>query len=850
MRKLRRVGIQKKQVGGGVLPNSGLNPNNARPIRNQLVQNRFGIDGAIAARNSARRTALAQEDIFRDRRDEFKSQVEDLQSQFELTLSPDYLDTKNPAEMAMYQELTALKTQLTNETINASITPGTYSQKIQRIQALNSQLSEFYTREDVIKYTQANGFFEKANQLVSLTGEESGGIVNDALYGTFIDDLTKFKSSGSDLNYQKLVKSFANLQGNYKMGKDEVEEVRKQITATANNLASQKAIALRYSSPDIAKAIGTSTEASVTAMLNASKKDPQWKAVVTDAWAKNAAEGQSYDDFAKGYIEALLGTGTPDVQIVRDINETQGNIVEDDNETRNNIVENNNASQNTLNEISARNAGSGGTGSDGGIAATKVGNYDVPNNIVERFEDSDVPIQIAAQMTDLYNQEIAAGKSDEQATTAVKDKYKSYLTEDNNIPTIVEDFFNIATPASADSIETAPPAIPTSTTLTVPNVGSINTITGLSLEESLVIGNESSGATQLVNIDDQGQPSVGPHMFRGAKAQEFLAKFYPDISKKFNLTKGPLSAEQGNALQAELSNKGDLVTNSSDFFKSEFLRSTQDIYKETFKEEIGNEDFILHSMAVNHGVAGQKIIMEKAKKLKEAGLPITQALTEARINYVKGEYREGENKGVSFIQGDNADQILIQLEQRYKNEQAAAENADVIREASTQQYLSRFNSRRVQSAEASSEVQSITQPQGPEPIPAEQVESEQLETLENRKKLIPEKDQFGRSNVSQIEEIDNQIAEIERVRVNRKNREEELTNAQTLASKRAEELKPEEPTTLFGNMEVTKSTTEPPEYLLIDKGASVFSEAKRGIIMSRTEFEIWLTNNIGRLESE
>jgi hypothetical protein len=172
---------------------------------------------------------------------------------------------------------------------------------------------------------------------------------------------------------------------------------------------------------------------------------------------------------------------------------------------------------------------------------------------------------------------------------------------------------------------------------------------GYSVAESNVLNRESGGGANLVNANDEGKPSIGNHQFNGQLGKNFLEEYYPGEFSDIDMSK-PLTEEQASDLEARLSAKPDLQQNSSEFWRREKVVPALNAYQEIFGSEPSEEDLIiLESMATTTGLAGNKQVFREAKKLMDEGMPSAEALTEARINYVGGEYRKGGNKGVPFV---------------------------------------------------------------------------------------------------------------------------------------------------------------------------------------------------------
>lgn len=211
-------------------------------------------------------------------------------------------------------------------------------------------------------------------------------------------------------------------------------------------------------------------------------------------------------------------------------------------------------------------------------------------------------------------------------------------------------------------------------------------LNGLNFGESLLLHHETRGGRSLVNPNDEGLASIGPHQFRGKQAVNFLDTFYPDLASKYSedlLREGGISKEVARNLRRDLSNKADLIENSSRFFRSEYLPYTTNAFEEIFgtspNEPIANAvtNPIILSMSVNHSPAGQKMIMEIAKVRmdRDSDLSLNEALTQARIDYVNGIQRDGSYGDRRVGSSSTANM----LEERYKNELFVANNISKFR---------------------------------------------------------------------------------------------------------------------------------------------------------------------------
>lgn len=211
-------------------------------------------------------------------------------------------------------------------------------------------------------------------------------------------------------------------------------------------------------------------------------------------------------------------------------------------------------------------------------------------------------------------------------------------------PTPAEDTSTSSIPVSKSPVNTTSDNVPI-------KVGDQEFIMrgGYSVAESNVLNRESGGGANLVNANDEGKPSIGSHQFNGQLGKNFLEEYYPGEFSDIDMSK-PLTEEQASDLEARLSAKPDLQQNSSEFWRREKVVPALNAYQEIFGSEPSEEDLIiLESMATTTGLAGNKQVFREAKKLMDEGMPSAEALTEARINYVGGEYRKGGNKGVPFV---------------------------------------------------------------------------------------------------------------------------------------------------------------------------------------------------------
>lgn len=852
-----------------MLANTGLNPNGNVAIQNRFTPTRFDISSSINAQNAAVRRDLSQDSIFRDRRDQFQEQVKLMDAQFKQSLSPDFLDTANASELKMFQELQTLKNSLAQETLGIAVNPGSFSEKSRKIQGLSSQLNQFYSRPDVIRYTQANAFYKKANELATITSKDDPGIVNRGLYDDFVDDLTEFKGSGDDLAYQKLVKSYANLMGNYRMDQKEVDTVIGEIKEVANNQATLQDLALRYSGTGLAKlAKAGDPDAIVKVMVNAAEKDSRWRTVVEDAWAKNAEDGQSYEDYAREYMEIQLGLGLPNTAIqnnavqlastdVLKTRETEEQRVRGDDRLANDqelagteflaksaLSQQQFEQDKILQEEQTKRAliTKGGTGT--GTSANVLGGYLVPEDVMNKIKKGNVPVDIVPELAEV----ITNATSTEDAIKQIQesDRLNTYLTEDNTIPSVVTDYINTRRPVPAGTPDTATTsAPPRAINLTVEGAPEFNLIEGFSVAESNVLNAESSGGKFVVNADDEGLPSVGAHQFRGKRGQQFLAEFYPEMARKYDLTEGPLSPEVAKQLETELLAKPDQLQNSSIFYRREFAGKMQQKFKDVFDtEDVPNQaNVILESMSVNID-KGQDFILREAKKLVDSeGLEVHEALNQVRVDYVKGNYREKENKGKPFVKSQKT---LINLLGRYDKEIKIARNEEKFRNAASD------TPKDTETSEVLSDyggVWGLPKPTGA-PATASSISptaSNPAPTFDNQiteqeavLKGIPETDEFGRSNKALI---DQQTQVVDNLKT-QKTRQEELVQREaerdTNIASLINDLEPAKPTTVYGNVSVTKSTTEPPTYLVKDNGASILTEAGKGLIMHEDELIAYL----------
>ena len=201
------------------------------------------------------------------------------------------------------------------------------------------------------------------------------------------------------------------------------------------------------------------------------------------------------------------------------------------------------------------------------------------------------------------------------------------------------------------------------------DIGTFPENSGLSPSQYSILKEESGGGRNLVNPNDQGLPSIGPQQFRGELGQQFLARFYPDLSEKYDLSK-ELTPGQTKDLQRDLQEKGDLVTNSLQFANDELTPRTYESYdKITGVEPREQEAVILDSMAVNHSPEGQNIILKRAEELYDSGDigSRPEAITAARIEYVNGLDSLDDN-------------TKLNLRERYLRELQVANNYDQIRE--------------------------------------------------------------------------------------------------------------------------------------------------------------------------
>lgn len=150
---------------------------------------------------------------------------------------------------------------------------------------------------------------------------------------------------------------------------------------------------------------------------------------------------------------------------------------------------------------------------------------------------------------------------------------------------------------------------------------------------------ESSGGENLVNANDVGQASVGPHQFRGDLGNQFLQSMGV---VGFDLTK-PLSAGEALALQRRLEQIPDLQSKSIEFFNQNILpvgNNTLKQYAPSIRRTPAT-DIMLISAMNNHSPQGfQQIVMNAERTLAEIPNPterdMIEAVRDARIEYVNG----------------------------------------------------------------------------------------------------------------------------------------------------------------------------------------------------------------------
>lgn len=182
---------------------------------------------------------------------------------------------------------------------------------------------------------------------------------------------------------------------------------------------------------------------------------------------------------------------------------------------------------------------------------------------------------------------------------------------------------------------------------------------------------ESANSANMVNPDDQGQASVGPHQYRGKAGQEYLEKL--GITG-YDLTK-PLTKAQANELNQKIKSapnfyevSKEILNNSPDRVGAVKNYLEDEGLFDNFNIESLPEGYKLpfYSLAVNHSNGGKKKIIKMAKnKLSNPNNftidELAKAIQESRAEYVNS---------LTFDDSGTKDSLL----ERYSNELAWAIN--------------------------------------------------------------------------------------------------------------------------------------------------------------------------------
>lgn len=186
---------------------------------------------------------------------------------------------------------------------------------------------------------------------------------------------------------------------------------------------------------------------------------------------------------------------------------------------------------------------------------------------------------------------------------------------------------------------------------TSPSVGTIGAFE--SLEKY-----ESNG--DLVNPNDSGQATVGPHGFRGQMGNEFLKSLGV---KGFDLTR-PLSPDEETLLQNRLTEIPNVTVRSREFWNANILPNLNEALT-NFAPSVPLNDvtsIALYSLATNHSPQGQEQILRQVENAAQgrdlSDLEFVDLIQNVRKQYVS-----------------NLDPLTrTSLQARYDNELADAEN--------------------------------------------------------------------------------------------------------------------------------------------------------------------------------
>lgn len=220
----------KRQAGGQVLPSVNNNFARVAPARANFNVNTASIAPILQAQQIALSGQRLEEDIFRDRRDVVLDQIKTFKADFDSRITPEYLDTSNAQELALFTEQQALLGQVQDLGIQTMLRPGTAQQKLQALGTLQGEITKFYSRPEVIQSIQANADTQDVTDF--LLSANKGDIRDDKVINDYYEALQNFKQGDhADVgNRRKLIQAHLAVRTRGIIDKTTADAAKTQVT--------------------------------------------------------------------------------------------------------------------------------------------------------------------------------------------------------------------------------------------------------------------------------------------------------------------------------------------------------------------------------------------------------------------------------------------------------------------------------------------------------------------------------------------------------------------------------------------------------------------------------------------